>query len=110
MLETQLKGVLEGVLETQIKGVLEGMSETQSKGVLEGVSETQIKGELEGVLGTQIKVICELCAVNDYCFDDDRIDGQDDLMTSPHGSSVASKCTCAPGYYNNEDDTTTRTT
>jgi len=50
-------------------------------------------------------VVGELCTVNDFCFDKDRIDCHDDLMTSPHGSSVASNCTCVPGYYNNEDDT-----
>ena len=37
---------LTGVLETQIKGVLEG--------VLEGVLDTQIKGVLEGVSETQM--------------------------------------------------------
>ena len=39
MLETQIKGVLEGVLEIQINGVLEVVLETQIKGVLVGVNE-----------------------------------------------------------------------
>ena len=54
---------------------------------------------------TQDAVICELCTVNDYCFNNDHINCQDDLMTSPHSSSAASNCACTPGYYNNEDDT-----